>query len=325
MRAIHFTEHGGYDRLQLIDLPKPQPQDGQVLVRITAASITPADNVIRLGKMPFVQRLPHIPGVSGAGVIEQAGASSLPIGTPVIMVGMYGFQNDGTWREYMAVPPYEVTPLPDTLTAVEAAGLNESYLTAYAGLVQGGFQAGQRVLIPAVGGGVGNAAVQLARVMNAAQIITTAGTHEKAEKARSLGYQNVIDLSHESLSARVRELTNGEGVHLAVDSVGGNITGQALASLARRGTLSALGYSGGVDAMINLTDLLWKGARIVSASPTNFTPDELKAAARQVLAWAAEGRIKPEIARTFTLEQAAEAQRYLIEERPFGKVILTLA
>lgn len=324
MKAVQFKEHGGYDRLHIVELPKPESQNGEVIVRITAASTAPADDTIRAGKMPFAQMLPHIPGNAGAGVIDEPGESGLPKGTPVLLTGMYGFRDDGTWREYMAVPPHEVTPFPAALTDIEAASLLEPYTSAYAGLIQGGFQAGQRVLIPAVGGGLGNAGVQLARALGAAQVITTAGSTRKSEQARELGYQNVIDLSQERLSEGVARLTSGQGVPLAIDSVGGAITGEALASLSQRGTLVALGYRAGTQVTLDWTDMMWKSAKIISASPSLFTPEEFRTAIQLILDLAAAGKIKPLVDRTFPLEQAAEAQRYLIEDRPFGKVILTL-
>lgn len=325
MKAIQFTEYGGYDRLALVTLPTPTPSTGEVLVRITAATVTPADNNIRLGRIPFAKRPPHIPGNAAAGVVEVAGDSGLPVGTRVVLAGFYGFEVDGTWREYIAVPPYEVVPIPDSLTDVQAAGVMEAYLTAYVALViHGEFRPEQPVLIPGVGGGIGNAAVQLARALGGRQVLTTAGSTAKAEQARENGYQNVIDLAQESLTGEVKRLTGGGGVALALDSIGGNLTGQVIDALAPGGTAVLVGTAAGSQATINLLSMIWKGTRMVASSPGDLPPDQMEKAGRHILKLLAEGAIQPLVSRTFPLEQAAEAVRYMVEDRPFGRVILTL-
>src|SRR2546427_6580457 len=135
-----------------------------------------------------------------------------------------------------------------------------AYLTAQITLTQAGFEPGKTVLAPAIGGAVGNAVTQLARAQGAAKAISTTTNPAKAEQARALGFDNVIDLSAESLTDGVARLTGGRGVDIVIDSVGGALTGHALATLALSGVLISLGYSAGRQTTIDVTDLIWKRA-----------------------------------------------------------------
>ena len=330
MRAIQFTQHGDYQQLHLVDLAQPTPAPGEVLVKMTAAAVNPVDNIVRLGYMPGAKQPPQVPGVEGVGTIVSSTIGGFSSGQRVIVrVGAKGFGvwDDGVWQEYVAALPDEISliPLPDTVSDVQAAGMASSYLTAvYALTITGGFQAGQRVLAPAVGGAVGNALVQVAYASGASRVLTTAGSTAKAEKARKAGYTDVIDLSQESLSEGVMRLTDGAGVHVAVDSVGGAITGQALSSLAQEGTLVVIGYSGGVETTASVTDLVFKEARVLGLNLFTRPASLIAQAKETMLQLATEGKIKPLVGQTFPLAEAAEAQRFLMEERPFGRVVLTM-
>lgn len=324
MKAIQFKQFGDYDQLRLVDLPRPEPVSDQALIKMTAAAINPLDNTVRLGYFPMAKQPPLVLGNEGAGEVMEPGASGLAAGTRVMFTGIYGVLRDGTWQEYVAARPQDLVPVPEGISDVEAAAVPMAYLTAQLALTAaGGFQAGQTVLAPAVGGSVGNATVQLARAQGAARIITSAGSTAKAEKARALGYTDVIDLTRESLSEGVARLTSGDGVHLAIDSVGGAITGQALAALGQGGTLVTLGYPAGTQASINLLDLIAKVTRIVGFNLFTQPPEAFSRAYEVIVELLAEGQVKPLVSRTFPLAEAAEAQRYLIEDRPFGKVVLT--
>lgn len=324
MKAIRFDQYGDYNQLYLADLPEPQPVEGEVLVKITAAAVNPLDNTVRLGYFSVAKKPPLVLGNEAAGVVVEPGSSQLAAGTRVMVAGTYGVLQDGTWREYVLAKPEELVPTPGAISDVEAAGVPIAYLTAQLALKAGGFAEGQTLLVSAVGSSVGNAAIQLARAQGAARVITTAGSTEKAEKARGMGYADVIDLSHEPLSDGVARLTAGSGVDLAIDGVGGPMPGQALASLKAGGTLVTLGYSAGTQASINLLDLISKLTRVVGFNLFAQTPQAIGEAYAVILRLLAEGALKPLVARTFPLAQAAEAQRFLIEGRPFGKVVLTL-
>jgi NADPH:quinone reductase-like Zn-dependent oxidoreductase len=210
MRAVAFEQPGGYDRLQVIERPRPVPTDGQVLLRMQAAAVNPVDDVVRAGQFPLAKQPPLVLGNEGVGIVVEPGSSSFAPGTRVMVSGPYGVLQDGTWQEYILAQSQELAPVSDGLSNAEAAGVPNAYLTAQLALtVAGGFVPGKTVLPPGVGGAVGNAAVQLARAQGAARVITSAGSSQKAEQARAAGYADVVDLTKESLSAGVARLTGG--------------------------------------------------------------------------------------------------------------------
>lgn len=330
MRAVRFDEYGDYDVLRVVDVPEPEAAPGEVVVKVAAAAINPFDNTVRRG---WVAQVPPglIQGNEGAGVVVGSGTKSLPKGTRVMLMGAYGFARSGTWQEYVTAAPGEATKVPDNLSDVEAAAVPVAYIAAQLALSRAvGLQPGMTLLIPGVGGSVGNAAIQLARAEGAGRIITSAGRTEKAEHARKLGYTDVIDLEKETLSEGAMRLTDGKGVDVALDSVGGAITGEALKSLAAGGRVIHMGYPGGTDLNVNSLTLIWSalgagGSTSVHGFNIYFQPPEAYAQAwATVLPLLSAGKVKPAIDRTYPLADAAEATRHLIEDRPFGKVVLTI-
>src|SRR5256712_5220518 len=256
MRADSFTGYGG---LKLVDLPKPVVADGRVLVRITAAGVSPLDHTILSGGYPRATA-PLVLGNEGAGVVHDPGDSALSVGARVMFTGPYGGFEDGTYSEWIAVRGEHLCPIPDKIDDATAGGIPVAFLTAQITLTQTGFEPGKTVLAPAIGGAVGNAVTQLARAQGAAKAISTTTNPAKAEQARALGFADVIDLSAESLTDGVARLTGGRGVDVVIDSVGGALTGHALATLAVGGVLTSLGYSAGRKTTIDVTDLIWRRA-----------------------------------------------------------------
>jgi NADPH:quinone reductase-like Zn-dependent oxidoreductase len=318
-----FAEQfGSLDQLKLTDLPKPSPAPGRALVRMTAAGVTPLDHTILTGGMPTVKP-PLAPGNEGAGVIEDAGDTGLRAGTRVMFTGGYGVREPGTYAEWAMVRKEDVVAIPDGITDVAAAGVPVAYLTAYLALKEAGFSEGKAVFAPAVGGSVGNAVTQLARALGARHAVTSSTKPEKAAQARRMGFDEVVDLSQEGLAAGVRRITEGRGVDIVIDAIGGDVLAQGLASLAPGGTLTTLGYSAGRIARIDVTHLIWKRAAIRSFSLFAQSPVAVEEAWQTLLPLLASGAIRPIVAKTFALQEAGEALRYLVEERPFGRVVLT--
>ena len=330
MRAVRFDEYGDYDVLKVVDVPEPEPGPGEIVVQLAASAVNPFDNTCRRG---WVAQVPPgtIQGNEGAGVVVGNGSEALPPGTRVMVVGTYGFSRSGTWQERVTAGPTEAIKVPDSLTDVEAAAVPVAYIGAQLALTHGvRLEPGMTLLIPSVGGSVGNAAIQLARIHGAGRIITSAGRTEKADKARAMGYGDVIDLSRESLSEGVRRLTEGKGVDVALDSVGGPITGEALKSLTPGGRLVQMGYPAGTELTVDSIVLIWSANGMGASTSIEgfniyYQPGDAWAAAWAVLLpLLAEGRVKPIIDRTYPLDQAGEATRHLTEDRPFGKVVLTI-
>ncbi len=303
MRAMRAEQFSGYEGLKLVDLPKPAVSDGRVLLRVTAAGVTPLDHTILSGQLPLA-KAPLVLGNEGAGIVEDGGGTDVPLGSRVMFTGPYGVFEDGAYSEWLAVRKENLCLISEGVDDVIAAGIPVAYLTAQMSLTLAGFQAGKTVLAPAIGGSVGNAVTQLARALGAKHAISSTTNHAKAEQAKALGFNEVIDMSFEKLADGVRRITGG--------------------ALAPGGSLTTLGYSASRKATINVTDLIWKQASIQSfmlfAQPQAAWVD----AWNVIVPLLQSGAIKPIVAKTFPLAEAADALRYLVEGRPFGRVVLTI-
>ena len=321
MRAVQAENFSGYGGLRLVELPKPQPAKDRVLVRVTAAGVTPLDYTILSGGHPRA-KAPLVLGNEGGGVIEDAGGSGLAVGSRVMFTGPYGVRENGAWQEWLLARPEDLAFVPDAVDDAVAASLPVAYLTAQITLTLAGFKPGMTVLAPGIGGSVGNATYQLARAQGAGKVISTAGSAGKAARARELGFEDVIDLATEGLADGVRRITAGKGVDIVIESIGGAVTSEALSSLGLGGVLITLGYSAGRKTTIDVTDLIWKGARMAGFSLFAQSPTAIAKAWRDVLPLIVSGSVKPIVERVYPLGEAAGALRHLIEDRPFGKVIL---
>jgi NADPH2:quinone reductase len=323
MRAMRAEGFSGYKDLKLVEIPKPTVADGRVLVKITAAGVTPLDHTILSGGYPRA-KAPLVLGGEGAGVVEQGEGSAFPVGSRVMFTGPYGVSENGTFSERLAVRNENLCLIPDNIDDVSAAGIPVAYLTAQMTLSLAGFAKGKTVMSPAIGGSVGNAVTQLARAQGAKHAMSTTTNHAKAQQARSVGFGEVIDLSVEKLSDGVRRITEGYGADIVIDAIGGEILSEALGTLAIGGSLTTLGYSAGRKATIDVTDLIWKRASMKSFSLFAQPAGAWSAAWSVIIRLLQSGAIKPIVAKTFPLVDAAEALRYLVEDRPFGRVVLTI-
>ena len=323
MRAMRAEQFSGYDGVKLVELPRPAVTDGRVLVRIKAAGVTPLDHTILSGQFHGV-KAPLVLGNEGAGVVEEGGGTDYPAGSRVMFFGTYGVLEDGTYSEWIAVRKEDLCLIPDNVDDVSAAGIPVAYLTAQVALTRAGFRAGKTVVAPAIGGSIGNAVTQLARALGAKHAVSSTTNHAKAAQARELGFNEVIDTSLEKLADGVRRITGGYGADIVIDGIGGEVLSEALGALAFEGSLTTLGYSASRQTTIDVTNLIVPQASIRSlnmfAQPKAVVTDAWNVIASLLKS----GAIKPIVAKTFPLAHAAEALRYLIEGRPFGRVILTI-
>jgi len=246
MRAEKFS---GYEGLRLVDAPKPTVSDGRVLLRMTAVGITPLDHRILSGQFPHA-KAPLILGNEGAGVVEEGGGTDFPVGSRVMFTGTYGVSEDGAYCEWLAARKENLCLIPEGTDDVSAAGIPVAYLTAKMALTLAGFRAGKTVLAPAIGGSVGNAVTQLARALGAKHAISSTTNHVKAEHAKALGFDEVIDTSLEKLGDGVRRITGGYGADIIIDGVGGEVLSEALGALALGGSLTARSGSGQTAALV---------------------------------------------------------------------------
>jgi NADPH2:quinone reductase len=323
MRAMRAEGFRGYQDLKLVDIPKPATLEGRALVRITAAGVTPLDHTILSGGYPRA-KAPLVLGNEGAGVVEVTGGTAFSVGSRVMFTGPYGSSENGAYGEWLAVRNEDLCLIPDNVEDVSAAGVPVAYLTAQMALSLAGFAKGKTVLSPAIGGSVGNAVTQIAKAQGAKHAISTTSNHRKAQEARSLGFHEVIDLTVETLRDGVRRITDGSGADIVIDAIGGETLSEALGTLATEGSLTTLGYAAGRKATIDVTDLIWKRATMRSFSLFSQAPEVWRTAWSVIFALLQSGAVQPIVAKTFPLAEAADALRYLVEGRPFGRVVLTI-
>jgi len=241
-----------------------------------------------------------------------------------MFTGPYGVFEDGAYSEWLAARKESLCLIPEGVDDVSAAGIPVAYVTAKMALSLAGFQKGKTVLAPAIGGSVGNAVTQLARALGAKHAISSTTNHAKAEQAKSLGFNEVIDLSFEKLGDGVRRITGGYGADIVIDGVGGEILSEALGVLALNGSLTTLGYASSRKATIDVTNLIWHRASVKSFVMFDQPQAAWADAWNAIVTLLQSGAIKPIVAKTFPLAEGADALRYLVEGRPFGRVVLTI-
>ena len=329
MKAIRIHRPGGPEVLQLDEVTTPELQnDGQVLVRIRAAGINPIDAKIRAAADRFPIPLPATLGCDGAGIVEAVGnsVSRYKPGDEVYWCQVPFHRRQGSYAEYAVVDEYLLAPKPTNVDFAEAAAAPLVTITAWEALFDRACVGeGSTVLIQAGAGGVGHVAIQLAKKAGAS-VITTVSSEEKAEFVRKLGADAVINYKQQDVTAAVLEWTDGMGVDVALDTVGGAVLNQCFPCVRLYGDVVTI-----LQPDAN-TD--WSVARKYNQrtslelmlSPTMLErPSEL---ARQgkILRDCAElmeqGKLQLTVAKRFPLAKAAEAQTYLMDATPIGKVVL---
>lgn len=329
MRAWKLEQQTGVGALKLVDIDKPSATGTEILVRMTAPGVVPFDvAIVNDENEPNFPpcSLPLVPGNQGAGVVEDAGSSTrLKVGDRVMFGAFpYGFMRSGSWAEYCAVEQDHAWKIPDSVSDGAAAQASVAYPTAYRALIEAGFEAGKTVLVPGIGGSVGNAGYQLARALGAAKVISTTSSTKKADQAREAGFDNVIDLSKQSMAEGVHALNGGEGVDIVIDSLGGQILAEAAKCIRRYSKMICLGFAAGRDSTITLADLILYRGSIQGYGVYTCTPEEWADAWTVFTELADAGKIKPLFDRSFPFDQAPEALEYVRTARPFGGVALEI-
>jgi NADPH:quinone reductase len=256
--------------------------------------------------------------------VEQGGGTDFPVGSRVMFFGTYGAFEDGTDSEWVAVRKEDLCLIPDNVDDVSAAGIPVAYLTAQVALTLAGFRAGKTVLAPAIGGSIGNAVTQLARALGAKHAMSSTTNHAKAEQAKALGFNEVVDSSLEKLGDGVRRITSGYGADIVIDGIGGEVLSEALGVLALGGSLTTLGYAASRKTTIDVTNLIVPQTSIRGLNMFAQPQAAITHAWNVIVSLLKSGAIKPIVAKTFPLVEAVAALRYLVEGRPFGRVILTI-
>jgi len=324
MKAVIITRPGGPEVLEIQDVETPQPVGEQVRVRVRASGINRAELLQRMGAYPAPAGSPqNIPGIEFAGEVDAVGSlvSKWKPGQRVM-----GLAGGGAQAEYVLIHEGLLVEIPANLDFIQAGGIPEAFMTAHDALfTQAGLQMGERVLIHAVGSGVGTAALQLARATGATSY-GTSRTPAKLEAARALGLD--VGLSDQNFAAGIQRLTNGEGVHVVLDFIGAPYLEQNLQSLALWGRLVFLATMGGTHSDINLGMLMQKRISMRGVTLRTRTLEEKMAVTRRfaagVLPLLANGQVKPVIERVYSLDEIAEAHRVMGENRNFGKLVVSI-
>ena len=341
MKAVLIRKHGGPEVLEIAEVPAPHAEVGQVVVRMKACGMNYLDTWVRRGLPGQTLPLPMIPGSDGAGVIEEIGAtvSGLRPGDRVFVApgyscgrcaecasgweplckdyGTFGEHRNGTQAELMALPAANALPLPDGLSFQEGAAFPLVFLTAWHMLVaRAQIRAGDDVLVHAGGGGVGTAAIQIAR-LHAARVITTVGSDDKIPGVMALGAEVAINYRKTDFLEEVRRITGKRGVDVVIESVGQDTWEKSLKALARGGRLVTCGATSGYQGMTDLRYVFSKGLSILGSTMGS------RAELLRIVRLIAEKQLKPIIDRVLPLQHIADGHRAMAERSLFGKIVLT--
>jgi NADPH2:quinone reductase len=313
MRAIQMSEYGGPEVLKLVDLPVPQPADGEVLVRVALAGLNFADTHRRTNTYLAKDTLPLVPGTEVAGVREDTGER---------VVALCG---DGGYAEYTTAPGALTFPIPDgvddaTALAVLLQGLTAWHLYRTSGRVA----PGESVVVHAAAGGVGSLAVQLGRPMGAGRLIATASTAAKRELALELGADAAIDSSPDDLTERLVHANLGRPVDVVFELAGGATFDRSLAALAPFGRLVTYGIASGENNNVRSGDLMRSSRAVVGFWLAHCIgrPAMIDEALADLFARVGRGDLRAVSGPAYPLAEAAQAQRDLAERRTTGKVTL---
>ena len=327
MLAVKIVSHEDGGRLEVCEVERPLAHADRVRVRVRAAGLNRADLLQKRGRYPAPPGVPaDIPGLEFAGEVEQVGAESRAwrVGARV-----FGITAGGAQAGYVVVPENHLAEIPDGLSFEEAAAVPEVFITAHDALfTQGGLRTGERVLIHAVGSGVGTAAAQLARAAGAGAVYGTARTREKVERARQFGMDEgaVVGSEPRAFAEAVREWTKGAGVNVLLDLVGASYLDANLEALALRGRLLLVGTLGGADGKLDFRQVMGKRLRIIGTVLRARSSEEKAAAVRrfaaEVVPLLARGRVRPVLDSTYALGEVSTAYARLESNETFGKVVL---
>lgn len=322
MKALLCTHYGTPEELELADLPDPVPQAGEIVVRVKAAALNFFDTLIIQGKYQTKPAFPFSPSAEFAGEVESVGPGVKDFKTGDRVLGFTGY---GAARELIAVPAQALTPIPDELDFDRAAGLCVTYgTTLYALKNRAHLKPGEMLAVLGASGGVGLAAIEIGKLMDA-RVIACASSPEKLDFARKHGADEGIDYATENLKDGLRRVTNGKGVDVIYDPVGGAYAEAALRGIAWEGRYLVIGFAAGDIPKVPFNLYLLKSANVLGVfwgAWTERDPDGHRANTAQLLKWAAEGRLSSHVHAVYPLSEAANALKAIAERKVMGKVIL---
>ncbi len=328
MRAVIVEGFGPIEGAAVREVPEPQPGAGEVLIALGAADVNFPDILVMEGAYQVKPPLPFSPGKAGAGTVEAVGpgVSGFKPGDRVAFEVEYG-----AYAEKLVAAEHLCYPLPEGISSVQAAALSLVYQTAHFALVErAGFQPGDHVLVLGASGGVGLAAVQLARALGAGKVIAGVRSPQKAEIVDARGADLVVDLSSETLRddlrTQVHEATGGHGADVVIDPVGGAAHAAALRAMAWRGRMVIIGFASGEIPQIRSNYLLVKNISVSGLQWSDYRerdPGTVAAVQAEIFALCKSGKLVPHISRVFPLDGFAEALGMLKAGEAEGKIVLS--
>lgn len=323
MRAVVCKEFGTPEALVVEEMDDPTAGEGQLLVQVKASAVTFPDTLMLEDKYQFHPTPPYVPGGEAAGVVAAVGdgVDGWSVGDRVVG----GLGTTGAYAELIAVPATTARRLPDSVEFAVATGLNYAYgTTLYALKHRAHIQPGETMLVLGAGGALGVSAVELGKLLGA-RVIAAASTEEKLDLCRERGADETINYSTENLKERAKELTNGRGVDVVYDGVGGDKAEQALRAIGWEGRFLVIGFTGGIPSIpLNLT--LLKGCQIVGVfygAMAARQPELNAEISDELIQLVASGDLRPHVSASFPLEGAGEAMRSLMDRTAVGKVVIT--
>jgi NADPH2:quinone reductase len=322
MKAIEVTEYGDSSNLELTDKDVPEPGEQEVRIEIEAAGINFADIMQRRGLYPGGPDTPYVPGLEAAGTIDEAGEGvGMSEGDRVVAM----LNGAGGYAEYALADARTLLPIPEGMSFEEAAGFPVQFLTAHSCLFEwGGLEDGESVLIQAAAGGVGTAAVQLASDLDV-EIFGTASTQEKLNLAEELGCDHPINYTEVDFRDVIDEETDGEGVDLVLESVGGDVFDRSLDALAHFGRLVTFGVASGEVASAENQRLLFENKTVTGfhlGQASYHDPNKVMKAIPELTQKLGSGELEVILGEEFDLQDAAEAHQYIEDRKSSGKVVL---
>ncbi len=322
MKIIKFDEFGGPEVLQFVEVERPDFSDREVLIEVKAIGINYADTARREGKYVVRTELPYIPGSEVAGVIVKKGddVTNFNIGDSVVaLIGSAGY------AEYAAVNENVLTKIPEGVDFDQAVALPLQGLSAYHILkTMGRIEPGETVLVHAAAGGVGAIAVQLARIFGAGKIIATASTEEKLFHAQKMGATHLVNYTEQGWVEKIKTLTDGKGVDLALEMVGGDVFNQTLTCLAPFGRLVVFGAASGEQSSFHPGQLMRKNQSVIGFFLPQIMryPELFQKSFGELLEYMKNGELVLTIGGTYPLADAAKAHRSLQGRKTIGKLVL---
>jgi tumor protein p53-inducible protein 3 len=322
MKAVVVKQPGGAEQLQFQDFPKPTLQEGELLIKVKASAINRSDIVTREGKSGYLSN--PILGIEVSGEVVEVGlGANIEVGTRVM-----GLVNGGGYAEYVVMPADRAIKVPDKLSFEEAAAIPEVFLTAYQTLFWLGELTDQdTVLIHAGGSGVGTAAIQLAKQMTEAKIITTAGSQDKLDFCRSLGADICINYKEQSFEEEVLKATNNQGVDVILDFIGASYWEKNLKSIKTDGRWVLIGILGGTQVeKVNLMELLLKRVQLKGTLLTPRSDEYKKELTKEFVGKAMplfnQNKIRAIVDQVFPFEDIQHAHKHMEANKNLGKIII---